>query len=59
MEKFDSLLWKLPGRVDLAKPEHILGLIEDCRGPDGAGGAVRVLEEEEQQEEEGIRKACI
>jgi SAM-dependent methyltransferase len=33
MEKFDDLLRPLPGDVNLKKPQHIITLLEDCRGP--------------------------
>jgi SAM-dependent methyltransferase len=33
MEKFDALLQPLPGDVNLKNPEHIITLVEDCRGP--------------------------
>ena len=33
MEKFDSLLTRLPGAVELSHPDQVIGLVEDCRGP--------------------------
>ena len=38
MERFDGLLWALPGRVELAAPEERIGLVEDCRAPEPDGG---------------------
>lgn len=32
METLDSLLWGLPGDVDLHDPRHVVAMVEDCRG---------------------------
>lgn len=37
MEKFDELLWQLPGPVELHAPRAVVGMVEDCRGEDADG----------------------
>lgn len=39
-EKLGPLLGGLEGKVELRRPAHIIGLLEDCREPEPAGGWV-------------------
>ena len=49
MEKFDRLLWELPGEVRLKDPAQVVALVEDCRGAEEGE-----MGEDEEEAEEGL-----